>query len=350
MTFHEYVNALGGSAYLYANASNALKDLLDYLVKRSGVAAPNIVLPSYIPAKLYRTALAAGLEVKFLEVHDACIFDMAELERLIDAKTIAVFHVHYFGIPYKIHEARELTKKRNVLLIEDCALTIGSQCNGKELGTIGDFATFSMRKMFMYSEGGLLRLSEPYSDFRPHYEWRVKNCFSVSKYLKQRAKYVYVRLTGGADPLHIVKPDPVGYMDWSTPKQTLNVKMLSSFTEMRLKFANVTKAVDRRRENYHYVSERFPTSNILQPINPQLPSEATPYSFPFLVHNGRRDALRSELVNAGTMPGAGWPESPYVQGLNRTKILAAKLLEIPIHQALTRQQIDRSLRVLERHR
>ena len=150
--------------------------------------------------------------------------------------------------------------------------------------------------------------------------------------------------------MHVIKADPVGYMDWSMPKQTLNVKMLSSFTELRLNFADITKAVERRRENYRYVSERFPASQILEPITPRLPANATPYSFPFLVNNGLRDKLRDELVAGGTMPGAGWPESPYVDDLKRTKALALKLLEIPIHQSLTQKQIDRSLRTMERHR
>lgn len=350
MTFQEYQKSLGGTSYLYANASNALKNLLVYIAARSVADKPNIILPSYIPAKLYRTALAAGFDVKFYEIFDKCTFDLAEVEHLIDDKTRAVFHVHYFGFPNQIQEMSELTKKRDVHLIEDCALTIGSTHRGKKLGNYGDFAIFSMRKMFLYSEGGFLRLSEPFSDFRPNYEWRVKNCFSVQKYIKQRGKYVYVRLTGGGDPLHLVKPDPTGYMDWSAPKQTLHVKMMSSFSEFRLNFIDVKKVVDQRRENYHYVGERFPLSNNLQPIHPTLPEGCTPYSFPVIVNSGQRDKLREDLFSNGTMSGAGWPESPYTEMQKRTKLLASKLIEVPIHQALTRAQIDRSLRVIEKYR
>lgn len=348
MTFPEYRSSLGGTSHLYANASNGFNDLLEYLVRRSGIEKPNVILPAFIPAKLYRAALAGGCEVKFYEVYEPCTFDLAEVEGLIDSNTLAVFHVHYFGFANQIHEMRDLTKKKDVLLIEDCALTMSATSRGKALGTIGDFAIFSMRKMFLFSEGGLVRFSEPFSDFQPHYEWRVKNCFSVSKYVLQRAKYAYVRLTAGADPLHLVKPDPTGYMDWSTPKQTLHVKMMSSFSVFRLNFADVTKAVDKRRENYNYVSKHFPVSDNLQPIHPKLPEGCTPYSFPLLVNNGQRDKLRTDLLANGTKSGVGWPESPYTEKQTRTKVLATKLLEVPIHQALTQKQIDRSLRVLEK--
>ncbi|MER3524622.1 MAG: hypothetical protein C4326_11320 [Ignavibacteria bacterium] len=348
MTFSEYLQLLGGTAHLYANASNAMKDALEYIAQRKTRQRPNIVLPAYIPAKLYRTALAAGYDVKFYEVFDKCVFDLAEVEQLIDENTLAVFHVHYFGFPYRIGEMRELTRKRNVLLIEDCALSIGATHDGRHLGTYGDFAVFSMRKMFLYSEGGFLRLAEPFSDFRPHYEWQVRSCFSLQKYLGQRAKYVYVRLTAGTDPLHIVRPDPVGYMDWSTPRQVLHVKRPSAFTEWRLNFVDVEKVVRRRRENFMYVAERFPRGSALEPLHDGLTDGCTPYSFPFLVKNGQRDRLRQELFENGTMSGAGWPESPFHEQYKRTRELSARLLEIPIHQALTRQQIDRSLRVVQR--
>lgn len=348
MTFSEYLHLLGGTTYLYANASNAMKDVLEYIAQRQQRQRPNIILPAYIPAKLYRAALAAGYEVKFFEVFDKCCFDLAEVDQLIDENTLAVFHVHYFGFPHQIGEMRELTRKRNVLLIEDCALSIGATHNGRSLGTYGDFAIFSMRKMFLYSEGGFLRLAEPFADFQPRYEWQVRNCFSLQKYLLQRAKYVYVRLTAGADPLHLVRPDPIGYMDWSTPRQVLHVKRPSAFTEWRTKFVDMEKVVRKRRENFQYVAERFPRSRTLEPVHDRLPEGCTPYSFPFLVKNGQRDALRQSLLDNGTMSGAGWPESPFQEQYKRTRELSAQLLEIPIHQALTRQQIDRSLRVLQR--
>lgn len=325
-----------------------MKDLLVYIAKRSGIQKPNIILPSYIPAKLYRTSLAGGFDVKFYEVYGKCTFELAEVERLIDANTRVIFYVHYFGFPNQIEEMAALAKKKGIALIEDCALTIGGTYRGKKLGNFGDFALFSMRKMFMFSEGGFLRLNDEYGDYQPNYEWRVKNCFSVQKYVKQRAKYLYMKLTGGADLLRLVRPDPLGYMDWSTPTQTLNVKMMSSFSVFRLNFADVSETVELRRRNYQYVSERFPSSANLQPVNPILPDGCSPYSFPFLVLNGKRDMIREKLLKNGTVSGAGWPEAPFIEGLPKTRILAGQLLEIPIHQALTQQQIDRSLRVIEK--
>jgi dTDP-4-amino-4,6-dideoxygalactose transaminase len=304
-------------------------------------------MPSYIPAKLYRAALAAGYAVRFYEVHDDCRFDVEEVERQIDAQTLALFHVHYFGFTSGVSEMRALANRRGVAFIEDCALTIGATHDGKELGTYGDVSLFSMRKMLLYPEGGALVVSDRYREFRPSYEKRVSSCYSLPHYLRYRAKYAYVRVTGGADPLRLNRPALLGYLDGKA-QQTLSVKMLSRFAQLRLRYVDLETVVRRRRDNYRHALARFPRSPEVQPLRPDLPDGCTPYSFPILVDADRRDALKDALVRNGTRPGSGWPESPFDPALVRTRALADRLLELPIHHDLTHRQLDRSLDSLER--
>jgi dTDP-4-amino-4,6-dideoxygalactose transaminase len=347
MRFPEYLSRLGSSWYLYANASNAFKDSLVWLATTSKRERPAVLMPGYLPAKLYRAALAAGCAVRFYEVHDDCRFDLDDVERQLDPQTVAIFYVHYFGFTSDIEGMSALARRRGVALIEDCALSIDARHRGKELGTYGDVALFSMRKMFLYPEGGALVVSDRFRDFRPSYESRVSSCYSFPRYLQQRAKYAYVRLTGGADPLGLIRLDPRGYMD-GKPRQTLRVKMLSAFTKYRLNHVDIGRVVQRRRDNYRYILERFPTSLAVEPIYRELPDGCTPYSFPLRVRQGDRDALRRALLQDGILAGSGWPESPFDTALARTRLLSQSLLELPIHQALTLRQLDRSLRCVER--
>jgi dTDP-4-amino-4,6-dideoxygalactose transaminase len=347
MRFHDYMGRLGARWHLYANASNGFKDFLAALAASSRRERPVVVMPSYIPAKLNRAALAAGCAVRFYEVHGRCRFDLADVDRLIDAETIAVFHVHYFGFPGDVEGMRALATRRGVVLIEDCALTIRSTHRGRELGTYGDVSIISMRKMLLYPEGGALVVSERFRGFRPCYERRVSNFYSLPRYLLQRAKHAYVRVTAGADPLRLVRAAPLGYMDGNA-RQTLEVKMLSSFTRLRLGFADVDEVAGRRRENYRHLLERFPASRALEPMFPDLAAGCTPYSFPVLVRRGARDAVRQALVRDGILAGAGWPESPFDASLARTGALSQSVVELPVHQSLTRAQLERSIRCIER--
>jgi dTDP-4-amino-4,6-dideoxygalactose transaminase len=347
MTFAEHLSRLGAAWHPYANASNAFKDFLLALVRDAGRAKPNVVMPSYIPAKLNRTALAAGCAVHFYEVHGPCRVDLPDVERQVDADTVAIFHVHYFGFPGEVEGIRALATRRGVALVEDCALELGGTHRGRPLGTFGDAALFSMRKMLLYPEGGALVVSERWRSFRPAWERRVSSWFSIPRWALQRGKYAYVRLTGGADPLGLVRAAPVGHMD-GRAVQTLSVKALSRFTELRLAFTDVDQVVGLRRANYRFLLDRFPDSPALAPVFPDLPGGTTPYSFPVLVREGDRDALRRALVRDGILGGAGWPEAPFDPSLERTRALARTLVELPVHQALTRAQLERSIRCVER--
>ena len=347
MRFNEYLSGLGATSYLYANASNAFKDFLVWLAAASRQERPAIAMPSYIPAKLYRAALAAGYTVRFYEVYGECRFDLDDVERQLDEHTLAIFFVHYFGFTGDIEAMTALARRRGVALIEDCALALHARHRGRDLGTFGDVSLFSMRKMLLFPEGGALVVSDRFRDFRPAYERRVSSCYSLPRYLLQRAKYAYVRVTRGADPLRLVRSGAAGYMD-GNPRQTLSVKMLSAFSELRLRGIDVERVAGRRRDNYRYVLERFPDSSALEPLFPDLPEGCTPYSFPLLVRRGGRDALRQALLRDGTLAGVGWPEAPFQPSLARTRSLSQRLLELPIHQGLTRQQLDRSLRCLAR--
>jgi hypothetical protein len=135
-------------------------------------------------------------------------------------------------------------------------------------------------------------------------------------------------------------------MDGS-PRQTLEVKMLSHFTRLRLGFADVERVAALRRANYRWMLDRFPDSSALEPMFPSLPAGVTPYSFPLRVRRDR-DAIRQALVGDGILAAAGWPESPFDRGLARTRALARTVLELPIHHAVTRRQLERTLRCVER--
>ena len=349
MTFADHLASLGAAWYPYANASNAFVDVLRAMVRAAGRAAPNVVLPAYVPAKLFRASLAAGCAVRFYEVHGACRSDLAEVERLVDGDTVAIFHVHYFGFPGGVLAMRELATRRGVALVEDCALTLGATHRGRALGSIGDAALFSMRKTLLYPEGGALVVSERLRGFRPAWERRVSSWFSAPRWALQRGKYAYVRLTRGADPLRLVRAAPVGRMD-GNPRQVLEVKGLSVFSTLRLAFADMEQVVALRRANYRWILDRFPDTAALEPVFPELPGGVTPYSFPLLVREGDRDALRAGLVRAGILGGAGWPESPFDPALARTRALSDALVELPVHQALTRAQLERSVRFVARWR
>ena len=73
-----------------------------------------------------------------------------------DEKTKAVLVFHQWGYPQKMDEVMAEAKKRNLVIIEDCAHSFGSRYKGKLIGTFGDAAVFSFAKCFPTHNGGVL--------------------------------------------------------------------------------------------------------------------------------------------------------------------------------------------------
>lgn len=70
--------------------------------------------------------------------------DLADLINKVNEKTKAIIVQHTFGYPACIGEVLEFAGPKKITVIEDCAHTIGTQLDGKKLGTFGDAAIFSL--------------------------------------------------------------------------------------------------------------------------------------------------------------------------------------------------------------
>jgi dTDP-4-amino-4,6-dideoxygalactose transaminase len=96
--------------------------------------------------------------------------DPADIEARVTPKTKAVMIVHYAGYACDMERIAELCRRRNLLLIEDCAHTPGADYKGQPLGTFGDIAAFSFfaNKNIAVGEGGMVvtRNSELFAKLR----------------------------------------------------------------------------------------------------------------------------------------------------------------------------------------
>jgi len=116
------------------------------------------------------------------------------LEQARSKKTKAIMLAHTLGNPFNIRVVKEFAEKYNIWLIEDCCDALGSEYNGKKVGTFGDIATFSFYPAhhITMGEGGavvtdnvkLKRIIESFRDWgrdcycQPGYDDTCNNRFS----------------------------------------------------------------------------------------------------------------------------------------------------------------------------
>jgi len=84
--------------------------------------------------------------------------DPSDIELRITPRTKAVIIVHYAGFACDMERITDVCRRRNLLLIEDCAHTPGAEYNGRPLGTFGDVSAFSFfaNKNIAVGEGGMV--------------------------------------------------------------------------------------------------------------------------------------------------------------------------------------------------
>lgn len=105
--------------------------------------------------------IKAGGAVEFVDCNknDLCM-SLEDLKRKIDMyNPAAVWVVHIGGhIAFEIEEIALLCRKKNIILLEDCAHAHGASWNGKKPGTWGDAGMYSFyaTKTISTGEGGML--------------------------------------------------------------------------------------------------------------------------------------------------------------------------------------------------
>jgi len=87
--------------------------------------------------------------------------DLDKLEAAITPRTKAIIPVYLSGLPMDMDRLYAIANKHKLRVVEDAAQAIGSQWNGKRIGSFGDFASFSFQanKNITTGEGGCLVLN-----------------------------------------------------------------------------------------------------------------------------------------------------------------------------------------------
>ncbi|MBU0618687.1 DegT/DnrJ/EryC1/StrS aminotransferase family protein [Patescibacteria group bacterium] len=102
---------------------------------------------------------------------------LTDLKKKISFKTRAIIVQHIFGYPDNLKAIKQLCRQYKLVLIEDCAQSLGAEYQGQKVGTWGDMAFFSFGrdKMISSVSGGLLLVN------RPEFSSRVKHFYQVFK-------------------------------------------------------------------------------------------------------------------------------------------------------------------------
>lgn len=98
----------------------------------------------------------SGLKPVYVDCSDDFNLDLEKVSLTSDSKVLMVQHT--FGTPADMEKITEFCNRNNLILIEDCAHSLGATYNGKKVGTFGKaaFFSFSRDKIISSVYGGMV--------------------------------------------------------------------------------------------------------------------------------------------------------------------------------------------------
>lgn len=121
-----------------------------------------VIIPAYLWVSVAAAVVSHGAIPVLADIDETFGLDPKSLEDRVTARTTGIIVVHMSGAPANIKAIKEVARRHNLFLVEDCAQCNGGSVDGKRVGTFGDIATFSfqMNKNMTSGEGGCVVMND----------------------------------------------------------------------------------------------------------------------------------------------------------------------------------------------
>jgi len=149
----------------YTFSFNSGRSSLFAILKALGLkSGDEILLQAFTCNAAANPILWLGLQPIYVDCNeDDFNININDLRRKITAKSKVLMVQHTFGMPADMDKILEICREKNLILIEDCAHSLGAEYKGKKVGTFGEaaFFSFSRDKIISSVYGGMVATNDP---------------------------------------------------------------------------------------------------------------------------------------------------------------------------------------------
>jgi len=290
--------------------------------------------------------LAAGLRVRCVDCDEQGFVTSEILENVASPSTRLLYVIHPFGWPQPLEKVDEWRKRRGILLVEDCALSLFSDSpGGIPIGLRSEVSVFSFPKTLQTPDGGAISWSTDWSGpgdlHRPPVSRTLSQIASrtnnwARRKLPMLGNVVIRKLPAQHDDGHEMEDMPKNYYfeHWRENRAC------SSTTIRLLGQCQPSRTRQRRRENYIVLSSLLKAQGF-DLLFSDLPKGVCPLCCPIRID--QRDAVVSALEKggidsspwwAGGHRNVDWNKFPLASKLKRT------ILPLPVHHQLNQDDME----------
>src|SRR5687767_1286556 len=327
----------------FYRARNAIYHLFRALIETN--PGLSVLAPDYNSGNEILAMRAAGATIRYCPVRSDMTLDPDDVEQYCQIHNPDLLYViHYAGWPQPMPALVDLCRRRGMLLVEDCALSLLSEMDGRPLGSFGDWSVFCLYKTLPLPNGALLIQNGPRLESLERLRLREAGSASVlgrtAELLVQRlrsrangvgaALQLVKRSMGRAAGALEVRRANVGDIGFNLDEVDLAMSRVSARLLERLDFEEIRR---RRVEHYRLLDSKLDPT--VSRVFSDLPDGVCPLFFPIIVHD-KAVAART-LQQRGVDALEFWNES-MESGREmgpHARFLREHVLELPIHQDLT---------------
>jgi dTDP-4-amino-4,6-dideoxygalactose transaminase len=299
---------------------NSGTDALHLALVAAGIGAGDeVVVPAFTFFATAEAVSYTGAIPVFADI-DVETFNLSpvSLEKSISKKTKAVIAVHLFGRCAPLDEIRRLCEKNRLVLVEDCAQSLGAEYDGRRAGSWGEFGCFSFyptKNVGAVGDAGLITTSNREHDAT----------LRMLRHHGSRKTYLHERV------------------GWNSRLDELQAAVL------RIKLRHLPEFnAARARVAAAYREKLKDVKGIELPVEDPRGSHAW---HQFTLRSARRDAIRAALSTQGIASSIFYPMPLHKQpayeaaarglSLPASEEAARTVLSLPIHPLLDDASVER---------
>ena len=297
------------AAYTGANHAvgvNSGTDALHLALVAAGIGpGDEVIIPSFTFFATGEAVSYTGATPVFADVDGRTFnLDVSSFEKKIGKKTRAVIVVHLFGQCADLEAIGGICKARKLILIEDCAQSLGADYKGVKAGSWGDFGCFSFyptKNLAAAGDAGLVTAKD-----RKHDE-----TLRMLRHHGSRKTYLHERV------------------GWNSRLDELQAALL------RVKLRRLDELNAARRKVAARYKERFAGTKLALPVEDR---RGTHVYHQFTVQSAKRDAIREALAKDGIASSIFYPMPLHQQPAYKGK--AAKRLSLPVSEKVAKRVLS----------
>lgn len=331
----------------------ALAVLYDFGAKRGD----EIIVPALSFVATGNAVLQAGFTPVSVDIDRKTLnIDASKIEDAITEKTIAILPVHLMGKPSDMDTINFIAKKYNLYVIEDAAEAHGAVYKGRNVGTLGNLAAFSLYIAHIITtvEGGIittdnLDFAEIVRSLRSH--GRACKCEicvlnTTSSYCSKRFQY-----KDNADIRFIF--ERIGFSSkMNEIEAAIGIGNIDIYNDI----------LNKRRENLYYLMKKFKIfDSYMVTIEKEPYEEIGPHAFPIIIQEQAKftrnqfvDYLEKKGIDTRTlfssMPTqcSGFNFLGYKKGnFPNAEYIGENGIHIGVHQDLGKNECDYFINTVE---